>query len=119
MAKKYGSLFAADEEKARRKFAYLREHAQFVEDAKMHQLRAEHMETRNKIWADALSKNEAEIERCGARIKELEGEHAQMMDAGNKMNEDFEGDVEAWKEDQVAMAKYDAYFNLESDELDL
>lgn len=119
LEQKYGSLYSADEEKERRKFRYHNKYACFKHESEMHRMRAEHLDTRNNIWNDSTEKNEAEIEKCKARIEEFEALNATMAAAAERMNEEFEADVEAWKEDQVAMVKYEAYFSLESDELDL
>ncbi|KAK5118611.1 hypothetical protein LTR85_008076 [Meristemomyces frigidus] len=119
LEKKYGSLYAADEEKERRKFRFHAQYARFLEDSKMHQMKAEHLATRNKIWADGKERNAAEIEKCKARIEELEVQSETMQAAEEQMNEEFAEDVEAWEDDQATVKKYEAYFSLESDELDL
>ncbi|KAK4550555.1 hypothetical protein LTR36_000134 [Oleoguttula mirabilis] len=119
LEKKYGSLYAADEEKERRKFRYRNQFAQFQEDAKLHQMRAKHLGTRNEIWADSREKNDAEIEKCKARIAELEKLNETMEAAEEEMNEDFGADMVGWAEDKEILEKYEAYFSLDSDELDI
>ena len=103
----------------RDRFTYHAEYKNFTTAAEMHKMKAEHLATRNKIWADSREKNDAEIAKCKARIEELEGQNRQMAVAEEALNEQLGEDAEAWEGDKVKLAKFTAYFELETDELEM
>ncbi|KAK5136474.1 hypothetical protein LTR08_003119 [Meristemomyces frigidus] len=119
LLEKYGSLYAVDEEQARRKFQRRRQFEKFELEAKEHQMRAEYLGTMSRIWKESRAKNDAEIEKCKARIEELEGQNEARQVAEANFNEQFGADVVGQVEDQEKRKKWEAYFALETDELNL
>lgn len=116
---KYGSLYAAYEEKERRKLQTRQQYADFLEDSKMHQMKSDHLDTRKKIWSAIREENDKEIETCKARIEELERRNDTMLGAEEQLREQFGDDVVAWEHDQEAMKRWEAYFSLDIDDLDV
>ncbi|TKA77065.1 hypothetical protein B0A55_04410 [Friedmanniomyces simplex] len=116
---KYGNLYAADEEKSRRKFEHQREYAAFLAAAKEHEARAKYVAQRNKIWEATRKEHETELLEKAARVERLQGLLEENLAAQEELNEEFAGDVEAHEEDKEVGERYRAYFELESDELDV
>ena len=119
LARNYGSLYGADKEKQRRKDDYSRQYFEFKDQMEDHKNKTEHLATRNKIWTEARERKETEIAKCRSRIEELEAEIDTSNTAQTQLNERYSGDVQAYEEDKETERKYEAYFALQSDELDV
>lgn len=98
---------------------YRREYAAFQEAANLHRLRSEHLATRLQIFADNRQRNEKKIAEHESEIARLQDQIAQAADAKEEVEDELGPDVKAWKIDQKTQGKWDAYFDLEVDKLDV
>ena len=119
LVRKYGSVYAVDEEKARRKFEHLAQYESHRASVTDHGPKAEHLATRNKIWDDSTEKCEKEIAWCKARIVELETKKGTMEVAKDSFNERFGPAAVSWEKNKVDAKKWKAFLELETDVLDL
>ncbi|KAK4889848.1 hypothetical protein LTR27_011361 [Elasticomyces elasticus] len=116
---KYGSLYAADEEKARRRFFRRKDYGTFKRSADGHELAAQHLADRNKIWEENREKEETKLLALKAEMDEVHENLHRDDSAQEALNRQLGPDAEAWEADKETMAKYKAYFELESDELEV
>ncbi|KAK5730442.1 hypothetical protein LTR15_000379 [Elasticomyces elasticus] len=116
---KYGSLYAADEEKARRRFFRRKDYGTFNRSADGHELAAQHLADRNKIWEENREKEETKLLALKAEMDEVHENLHRDDSAQEALNRQLGPDADAWEADKETMAKYKAYFELESDELEV
>ncbi|KAK4580484.1 hypothetical protein LTR86_000687 [Recurvomyces mirabilis] len=116
---KYGSLYAAVDEKQRRKELYDGHYQDFLVQSEPHKLKSEHLAQRRKMWANARERITGEIDELEAKIDQLRAKEQQMMMAEAELEEKIGEDAEKWEDDKVKLAEWQAFFDLEADEIDV
>ena len=119
LERKYGSLYAADEEKARRKFQYLTQYEAHQAGVRDRGPKAEYLITRNRGWDDSTEQCEKEIAWCKARIVELETKKGTMDVAKSSLNEQLGPDAILWKKDKKDAKTWTGYLDLDTNALGL
>ncbi|KAK5688169.1 hypothetical protein LTS10_000147 [Elasticomyces elasticus] len=108
-----------DEEKARRRFFRRKDYGTFKRSADGRELAAQHLADRNKIWEENREKEETKLLALKAEMDEVHENLHRDDSAQEALNMSLGPDAEAWEADKETMAKYKAYFELESDELEV
>jgi len=116
---RYISKYAADLEMARRKFDLRNQYQDFVAEANDRKTKVAYLKTCNEIWVSSRERNDKRIEECKAEIERLMEKNATMEQAAEQMHAQFEADIDGAEEDKEILAKYEAFFKLETNELGL
>ena len=115
------SIFAGleeDDEKDRRSKQYERRYAEFAMAYNERGAQRKNIVTRNKIWEESTARTEK-------RLAEIEEEREELLEKLKTMEAAKAGlnreniFAKTGEEDEETLRRYKAYFNLESDELDV
>ncbi|KAK5150406.1 hypothetical protein LTS14_010096 [Recurvomyces mirabilis] len=116
---KYGSLYAAVDDKQRRKELYDGHYQDFLVQSEPNKLKSEHLAQRKKMWADGRERIAGEIDELEAKIGRLRAKQEQMDVAEAELEEKIGEDAEKWEDDKVKLAEWKAFFDLETDKVDV
>jgi len=119
LIEKYGSLWDAEDVKDRRKLAHGGAYARIKADIELAGEKTRSLELRTTIQARRRADIDAELERCRAKIVELERLKGEMAGRAEMLRSEWQPDVEAFRAGEEKLRKYERYFSLETDELDV
>ena len=109
---------ASDVEKARRKAKYRDRYQAFLASAEQRRLQRKDLETRNKVWQESRNKAQARIEAIDQERQAILQQVNAMEVATDIYNARNAVQVSG-ERDQETRRKWEAYFNLETDVLEL
>ncbi|KAK4545300.1 hypothetical protein LTR36_003480 [Oleoguttula mirabilis] len=115
----YIGKFAAETETRRRKMECFAQFKAFTEDKEYREMVLKYLADCNTIWVDTETRNERRIAKLKAEVEELEQQNEFMERAALVRNLQGDRDKKQHVEDVKTAGKYQAYFDLETDELDL
>jgi hypothetical protein len=115
---KYGTLYAADNEKMHRRSRHQLTFDNLLFHADKRRLKAQHLNSRVKLWKEKRKSNEGEMEKCRERIRELEEKNEEMAKAEEDLREVLGEEAEMWERDKEKIGRWQAFFELDDDEVE-
>ncbi|KAK3671104.1 hypothetical protein LTR78_009065 [Recurvomyces mirabilis] len=107
------------DDKQRRKELYDGHYQDFLVQSEPNKLKSEHLAQRKKMWADGRERIAGEIDELEAKIGRLRAKQEQMDVAEAELEEKIGEDAEKWEDDKVKLAEWKAFFDLETDKVDV